>query len=148
MKFISLVSSAALFIFFVMLPINTRSQGLEKFQWENRILILLSEDINSDEMQGQLRLFEGQENELEARKLLIVLVSPAELSTMPESTYPGLSPGKIYDRFKQSDARLEHVLIGLDGGKKLQGELAISTKQLYAVIDAMPMRRAELEDPR
>ena len=41
-------------------------------------------------------------------------------------------------------ADFEVLLIGLDGGKKLQQNLLLSTQQLFDKIDAMPMRAQEL----
>jgi hypothetical protein len=36
------------------------------------------------------------------------------------------------------------VLIGKDGGEKLRRAIPLSPEELFAVVDAMPMRRAEM----
>jgi len=36
------------------------------------------------------------------------------------------------------------ILIGKDGGEKLRRHTPLSTAELFAVVDAMPMRRAEM----
>lgn len=40
------------------------------------------------------------------------------------------------------------VLIGKDGGEKLRRAVPLAPKELFAIIDAMPMRQAELRDQR
>jgi hypothetical protein len=40
------------------------------------------------------------------------------------------------------------VLIGKDGGEKLRRNSLLSTRELFAIVDAMPMRRAEMERGR
>jgi hypothetical protein len=38
------------------------------------------------------------------------------------------------------------VLIGKDGGEKLRRAIPLSPEELFAVVDAMPMRRAEMRE--
>ena len=38
------------------------------------------------------------------------------------------------------------VLIGLDGGVKLEKQEVLSMKELFSIIDAMPMRANELRN--
>ena len=44
---------------------------------------------------------------------------------------------------KKSDFRV--LLIGLDGGKKLDQTKMLSVKKLFNIIDSMPMRQAEIQ---
>lgn len=44
------------------------------------------------------------------------------------------------------DSGFEILLIGLDGGVKLRQDKVIDAETLFARIDAMPMRRQELEN--
>ena len=38
------------------------------------------------------------------------------------------------------------VLIGKDGGEKLRRTTPLSSEELFAIVDAMPMRRAEMRE--
>jgi hypothetical protein len=38
------------------------------------------------------------------------------------------------------------VLIGKDGGEKLRRTTPLSPEELFAIVDAMPMRRAEMRE--
>lgn len=37
------------------------------------------------------------------------------------------------------------ILVGKDGGEKMRVDTVVSTAQLFAIIDAMPMRKAEMK---
>ena len=37
------------------------------------------------------------------------------------------------------------ILIGKDGGEKMRSDTVVSTQQLFAIIDAMPMRKEEIK---
>ena len=39
------------------------------------------------------------------------------------------------------------ILVGKDGGEKYRSDQPLSQKKLYAIIDAMPMRREEMRKP-
>ncbi|MFZ4681470.1 MAG: DUF4174 domain-containing protein [Terrimicrobiaceae bacterium] len=52
----------------------------------------------------------------------------------------------VKTRFQEGDFSV--VLIGKDGGEKLRRNSVLSTRELFAIVDAMPMRRAEMERGR
>jgi hypothetical protein len=43
------------------------------------------------------------------------------------------------------DADYTFILSGKDGGEKYRSDTLVSTQELFAVIDAMPMRKREME---
>lgn len=148
MKFGSHISFMALLLNLVLSTNIAKGQGLEQFQWKNRILLLLSEEMSSEGLKHQLDLFEDQETELNERKLIIIQLTPREIKRFPKGEINGIVPQKSYTRFKRNDTPLEHVLIGLDGLVKLRGNDTITPKKLYGIIDAMPMRMAEQNKSR
>ena len=44
-----------------------------------------------------------------------------------------------------ASASFTFILVGKDGGEKLRIDTVVSTTQLFAVIDAMPMRKEEMK---
>jgi hypothetical protein len=56
------------------------------------------------------------------------------------------APGRSQFREALQIDGFEIFLIGMDGGVKLRSKTPISVEELYAVIDAMPMRRREMRD--
>ena len=115
------------------------SQGLEDYRWENRILFILNPDADQPAEHQQLKVFEGYEQEIKARDLLIIIVSGSQaldsagnpidlqIEQIPYPAYSGL------------------MLIGKDGGVKLKKPFVVSPGEIFELIDSMPMRRAEMK---
>ena len=49
-------------------------------------------------------------------------------------------------KYKAESENFKVVLIGLDGGVKLEQTSFLSTKKLFTIIDGMPMRRNEIRN--
>ena len=120
------------------------AQDLSKHRWENRLILILTDDENNSTFQSQLAEFRKDLTGLNERKIIIYQVMPGEHKT-------GLNDGnkiksdRLYNDYKKTDAGFEVVLLGLDGGVKIQQNELLSLEKLYAVIDVMPMRRREIE---
>lgn len=50
-----------------------------------------------------------------------------------------------YTRYNVPAGSFALVLIGKDGGEKHRSDKVMSTEELFAIIDAMPMRRSEMK---
>jgi hypothetical protein len=123
---------------------------LSAYRWTNRLLVLYVPDTESG--RATLATFraslDDRMEDVRARDLLIVVVGD-----LPR---PGdaLRPASELDAAQRSDVRrrlglhgrsAELVLIGKDGGvKSRQSEGAFDLERLFALIDSMPMRRAEM----
>jgi len=120
------------------------AQDLSKHQWENRLILLITDDESNSTFQSQLAELRKDLTGLNERKLILYQV-------MPEAYRTGLDDGDIkesahlYQGYKKTDSRFEVVLVGLDGGIKLRKNEILLLEELYAIIDAMPMRLREME---
>lgn len=122
------------------------AQDLSKHRWENRLILLLETSPAQPETSQQVSLLMSAFEELKERKLVIYLCSPEETKMLfPEEKIVSKDRKSIYSKFKSSEKGFEFCLIGLDGGVKLRKDVPISKEELFAVIDGMPMRRAELK---
>ncbi len=137
--------------FLLILPVMPLAQDLSVHQWENRVLLILSESssdipINSGSQhslfQAQLDTLQQYSSGLRERKLLIYQVMPSKFRSADKGWQ---SSSMLYQKYKQTNAPFEVVLIGLDGSVKLRQTKILSSAELFAVIDGMPMRRAELQ---
>ena len=52
----------------------------------------------------------------------------------------------LYQRHTESSVPFSIILIGLDGGIKLRQQELLTAKELFRIIDSMPMRKAEMRD--
>ena len=120
------------------------AQDLSKHRWENRLILLLTEDENNSTFQSQLAEFRKDLTGLNERRLIIYQVMPGEFKTGLNGD-DKIKSDRLYNDYKKTDSGFEVVLLGLDGGIKLQQGELLQLERLYAIIDAMPMRRREIE---
>lgn len=120
---------------------------LLQYQWKNRVLVLSAptgDDRNLRQQQDEMALTPEKfaDRNMTLVTLLDNTVSTAddrELTTEEVSTARealGIRPGSFALR-----------LIGKDGSVKLSGESVTSMTEIYALIDAMPMRQREKPNP-
>ena len=81
---------------------------------------------------------------LQERDILVYLITPTTYKRDLAKTGLWITGNTLYKKYKKPDADFEVILIGLDGGVKLRDTKLVSTETLFALIDGMPMRKAEL----
>ncbi|XLS29856.1 DUF4174 domain-containing protein [Flavobacteriaceae bacterium M23B6Z8] len=121
---------------------NSKAQDLSKHQWKHRIVLLISNENSNPDLQKQLNAFKNQHDELEERKLIVYRVTPHSYKTLNDEEWKKSS--SLYDTYKNNDEAFKLVLIGLDGSTKTQKNHFLSCEDLFAIIDAMPMRQREI----
>ncbi|PZX36874.1 uncharacterized protein DUF4174 [Nonlabens dokdonensis] len=130
------------------ISLMTSSQTIEKHRWENRILLVISEENNSnEEYSNQLQVINDSLEGYTERKLIVYTVLPNKyrllgITTNQEANW--IKNSKLYSTYNENKKPFKVVLIGLDGGVKEERNAAISSEELFAIIDGMPMRRSEL----
>jgi hypothetical protein len=120
------------------------AQDLSKHKWENRLILLLTDDENNSTFKSQVAEFRKDLNGLNERKLIIYQVMPEEYKTGLNGDNKKKS-ARLYNDYKKTDAGFEVILLGLDGEIKLQQNELLQLEKLYSTIDVMPMRRREIE---
>ena len=127
-------------------------QDLKKHQWENRVVLIVSQNEDSEESQQQIAEFNRWHKELRERKLLIYHVLPKRYTIVHDPLNPEqgewIFSSALFHKFAGKNMEFKVILIGLDGGIKLQKNGLLSAEELFGTIDSMPMRRAELEKNR
>lgn len=100
-------------------------EALRPLRWKHRVLLLVGPE-NSPESQRQLAALKEVQAGLKERDILILRTrSPALQAALQSKAF-------------------EVLLIGKDGGIKWRQQSPLSSQQLFAIIDAMPMRRQEM----
>ena len=120
------------------------AQDLSKHRWENRLILIITDDENNSTFQSQVAEFRKDLTGLNERKIIIYQVMPGEYKIGLNGANK-IKSDRLYKDYKKSDSGFEVVLLGLDGGIKLQQDELLPLEKLYAIIDAMPMRRREIE---
>jgi hypothetical protein len=122
---------------------NVKGQDLSEHQWENRLLLVFAETKDSELLTQQIELLKKDMAGLEDRKLVIYQSTSTEYLKGIEDKKWKLSQ-TLYRKYNKSDEPFLVVLIGLDGSVKLTKKTLLYKEELYSKIDAMPMRRNEL----
>lgn len=123
---------------------TNQAQDLSKHTWNQRILILTSDQIDNSLYLQQVEELANKHNELEERKLVVYHVFPQKVLTGIQPPTATFATSSLYKRFKNRNTPYSITLIGLDGGIKLQQSKLLLCKDLFGLIDGMPMRRAEI----
>lgn len=117
---------------------------LNEFRWKNRVLLVFSANEDSSHLTDQKEALLRDEAGLIERDLLIFEITKDQEITelLHEKEYR--SNTNLWRSYEISNADITVLLIGKDGTEKLRSTSVLSSKELYAVIDAMPMRRTEM----
>ena len=128
--------------------VQLKAQNLEKHTWKNRILVIKTSDSASAIYQEQIKEFRDAAEELKVRKFVFYKITGDHFELMdftnPASNESGKITGKPVGMTLTEKENFEVILIGLDGGIKLQQTDLLRKEALFSIVDAMPMRRSEL----
>lgn len=125
-------------------PIAVR---LVDFQWKNRCILIFSPQLTNEAAQSQLRLLEQDAEGLTDRDLVLLHLGKNE-GIWGKKTISPASVAAIRKQLQIGEQESTLVLIGKDGGVKLRQAFPVPRAQLYGLIDAMPMRRQEMKEPK
>ena len=120
------------------------SIDLNSFKWKNRLLFLFA---SSEEDRFYLALKEEiarQGMEIRDRDLLVFEVFEKGESRLGKER---LSSGQVLALRKHlsvPSGQFMIILIGKDGGEKLRQDRLVELKEIFGIIDAMPMRQQEM----
>ncbi len=123
---------------------TTHGQDLSGHRWQDRLVLLLANEIDNPMLARQLEVFQKEQEGLEERKLVIYQVLPEHYRTGLSDEEHWKKADRLYNRYRSGEYSFEFILIGLDGGVKLRRQAVVSCEELFTLIDGMPMRRAEM----
>lgn len=119
---------------------------LANFKWQNRVLLVfeaVQDSAYSSEFDQQLKT---QLCGLQDRDLIVVRVpasTDVPIDNKPETSDHSIS---LRQRYSVSGGAFSVILIGKDGGEKLRSDDRVDLGEIFALIDTMPMRRAEMRE--
>jgi Domain of unknown function (DUF4174) len=109
------------------------------FSWDvsapdisKREIILLAEHTMDPDLLQQEKILQADAGGLAERDIVVTLITP-------------ISDKNRYDQLRKNKKGFLFILIGKDGGEKLNSKIPVTLEQLFGLIDTMPMRRYEIE---
>ncbi|WP_426166630.1 DUF4174 domain-containing protein [Sandarakinorhabdus sp. DWP1-3-1] len=109
--------------------------SIDAARWNERLLIVFAPSRNAPMLVRQLAVAGPGTRE---RDLRLVVVAGDDVDGAADDA------ATLRRRFDARPGEFRALLIGKDGGIKLDERAPISTERLFATIDAMPMRRGEM----
>lgn len=113
------------------------------FIWKNRLLLITDPKADSPENSALHTEFIERSSENQERDLLIIFISENRIWLQNNLQDAKVSLWKKH--FQLTGNFTGVVLVGKDGGKKLTTEDHITPKEVYDLIDSMPMRQMEMK---
>ena len=117
---------------------------LENYLWKNRIVILFAPHDSSVLLRKQYATLKSDFRGLKERDLLLIRVVSDQVEG-EEFSRGADEAQQLRRQYQIADNAFCVVLIGKDGSEKIRSNDIVSRDELYAVIDAMPMRRQEMK---
>ncbi|WP_139925940.1 DUF4174 domain-containing protein [Hymenobacter sp. DG01] len=121
------------------LPPTPLSTLVKEAKWQKRVLLLCAPTPDDAELRQQKQLLGPVKADLNTRDLLVREVVWSQL--------PAADQRYLSQKLGVGGTAFQAVLIGKDGGVKRRETKALPPAQLFATIDAMPMRQQEMKRP-
>ena len=104
--------------------------GIVSSDTDKRQLLLFTQNKDIGLAEKQLAIWTEAQAEMQERDLIITVITGNEL---------------LYKKYKvDSQTDFTVILLGKDGIEKLRTQNLLTANKLFALIDAMPMRRQEM----
>lgn len=100
-----------------------------------RKLLLVTDNIRNAQFLEQEKILNTDSAGIEERDLTIAIVTSSNNKA-------------LYSKWMNNRKGFRLILIGKDGGEKFTSDIPISFQQLFAIVDAMPMRQQEIRSAK
>lgn len=111
--------------------------------WEKRVLLVFAPGEQHAGSRAQFGLLEAVEDGLLERDMSVIRAF-ADGRVSIDGQSHDRAAASFYRRFDVGRDEFRVVLVGKDGTVKLDQDRAVRSESLFALIDAMPMRRYEM----
>jgi hypothetical protein len=115
-----------------MMTTGSEASPLDEFHWNSRVLVVVAPAWDSD-AEAQRRIFVSSGNGMSERQIVL-----AEACDDSERSRQARS------RFSADGRHFQVFLVGKDGNTAVSSNKPLSADDLFAGVDAMPMRQDEM----
>jgi hypothetical protein len=123
---------------------DTWSMDLSQFKWKNRLLLIFAPKNNDPFFSALQNEISAQKSEVLVRDLVVFKIFETGPSFMDTTQIDHTTAESIRKQFDVPPGRFTVILVGKDGGVKLMRNAMVKLKDIFALIDAMPMRQEEM----
>jgi hypothetical protein len=117
---------------------------MDDYLWKNRPLLVFGPSDSDPRYQTQLDEFEGRRTELDDRDIVLLALPAGGRPSVDERPLAVSAVSSLRQRYEVPADNFAVILIGKDGGVKLREDEPVAARQVFDLIDSMPMRQAEM----
>jgi hypothetical protein len=121
---------------------------LDSLRWKKRVLVLISPSESDVSFRLQKQGVASTAEGVLERDLMVLEIIEQGQSRAGNQLLSGKSVQDIRKRIGARTGLFQVLLIGKDGGVKLRSSEPVSMKDIFGLIDSMPMRRQEMESKK
>ena len=117
---------------------------LSRYQWKNRLLFVIAPTRDEPSFDTLHRTLAARGADLADRDLVVFELVESGLSTKDGEPLDPAKARLLRDRFGVPLGAFSVILVGKDGGVKLDRRDQTGLEEILALIDSMPMRQHEM----
>jgi hypothetical protein len=125
-------------------PAAAAAAELGDYLWQRRPLLLFAPAESDPRLVETVRRIEASRCDFADRDMVLGLIVTEGTSTLDGQVVDASQARRLFSEFGIGANTFSAVLIGKDGGEKLRVNDVPDLAAIYAVIDGMPMRSAEM----
>ncbi len=137
-----------LILLMILAPKNTMPMDFDQFQWKKRLLFLFAPDASHPIFRNLNSEIKKQKAEVEDRDLVVFEVLEKGPSRMGRTQLDRQVADSMRNRFKAPQQKFTLILVGKDGGVKMRRHDPANLKEVFELIDSMPMRQNEMRQKK
>ena len=128
--------------------VSVADLDLDSLRWKNRVLVLFSPSESDASFQLQKQGLASSAQGVLERNLMVLEIVEQGQSRAGNHLLSEKSVQDIRKRLGVVGGSFQVLLIGKDGGVKPRSSEPVSMKDLFGLIDSMPMRQQEMESKK
>ncbi|MEO1280704.1 MAG: DUF4174 domain-containing protein [Pseudomonadota bacterium] len=117
---------------------------MENYLWKSRPLIVFAPSASHPKLNKQRQIVSAAQTGMKERDMVVIYVVGAS-TTASFGSPPSSSADALRKRYRVARRTFRSILVGKDGGTKKASSKPLGPRQLFQVIDAMPMRQQEMK---
>jgi hypothetical protein len=111
-----------------------KADPLAGLRWKSRVLVLVAPSSQDSELRTQRRNLEAASSGMFERNIVLM-----------EAVGDGQQARQLRQRLAADGSQFRVFLVGKDGNTAFASSNAVAAKEIFGRIDAMPMRRDEMQ---
>jgi len=120
---------------------------MDGYLWEKRVLLIFAPAGDDPRLEAMRTQLSDAKAGLADRDIVTWTVVHQTAVTVDDESKPHLSTPPFYEHFGIAREAFTVILLGKDGEEKIRRHAMLPVAELFATIDAMPMRQREMQAP-